>query len=108
MCWQQVWDCNVVSIDDQIFAFNSETFVAVSTHKTRILDVVYNDSDNNLVHTKTLVKVRSSMCFVCVCLNSSCCGAQHNLACFLLTQNAIVLLGRCHAIQTVLHQTLRS
>merc|ERR1712187_805098 len=28
----------------------------VSTHKTRILDVVYNASDNDLVRTKTLVK----------------------------------------------------
>merc|ERR1712032_588419 len=28
----------------------------VATHKTRILDVVYNASDNDLVRTKTLVK----------------------------------------------------
>merc|ERR1711959_692599 len=34
------------------FSWGSE----VSTHKTRILDVVYNASDNDLVRTKTLVK----------------------------------------------------
>merc|ERR1711924_47288 len=34
------------------FSWGSE----VATHKTRILDVVYNASDNDLVRTKTLVK----------------------------------------------------
>merc|ERR1712025_65673 len=34
------------------FSWGSE----VSTHKTRILDVVYNASDNDLLRTKTLVK----------------------------------------------------
>lgn len=32
------------------------TFVTVCTRKTRILDVVYNASNNELVRTKTLVK----------------------------------------------------
>merc|ERR1712178_88365 len=39
-------------LDQGNFSWGSE----VSTHKTRILDVVYNASDNDLVRTKTLVK----------------------------------------------------
>ena len=40
------------------------TSCVVSTHKTRILDVVYNASDNDLLRTKTLVKVNSNKSFM--------------------------------------------
>merc|ERR1739848_914673 len=39
-------------LDQGNFSWGTE----VSTHKTRILDVVYNASDNDLLRTKTLVK----------------------------------------------------
>jgi len=39
-------------LDAGNFSWGSET----TTHKTRILDVVYNSSNNELVRTKTLVK----------------------------------------------------
>ena len=39
-----------------LFSFTLITPLLVSTKKSRVLDVVYNASNNELVRTKTLVK----------------------------------------------------
>lgn len=56
-------------------------FVAVCTRKTRILDVVYNASNNELVRTKTLVKnaivvVREAE-LIFACTLKSCATEKH-------------------------------
>jgi ribosomal protein S8E len=47
------------AVENRILAFSnafSTFFVIDTTRKTRIVDVVYNASNNELVRTKTLVK----------------------------------------------------
>jgi small subunit ribosomal protein S8e len=61
-------------LDTGNFSWGSET----CTRKTRILDVVYNASNNELVRTKTLVKnaiVQIDATYVLACTACACCTA---------------------------------
>lgn len=48
--------CNICFLELGLFTYKLFVFVLGITRKTRIIDVVYNASNNELVRTKTLVK----------------------------------------------------